>query len=92
MAHTANDTTTRNGHNSCEYWGGHDYLITVLLGELPDAGTAAHEAARKIIQRSVRSLISSGAIERAAIGRRGQPARYRVILDFNQPGLPVDNS
>lgn len=90
MAITANDTASKNGPPAV-YWGGHDYLILITFGDLPERRSIAHNTARQAVRRAIVTLRKVGAIERIGRPSPGQQARYRIALDLNQPALPVDN-
>jgi len=89
MCHTAADIPSlRNGQTAGLYWAGHEALMIVATGRLPERDTPAYRTAKQLIKRRIRRLITVGAIERIGGGRgRGQRTYYRV-----RPGLmAVDN-
>lgn len=88
MAHTALDPGQRNGRPPAEYWGGHEVLMITVLGELPERNSVAYDNAKKLIQRAIAALVQEGAIVRLSAGRRGHPARYKIILGVSEA---VDN-
>jgi len=89
MCHTAADIPSlRNGQTAGLYWAGHEALMIVALGDLPERDTAAYRSASRRIKRYMARLIAVNAIEKIAGGQgRGRRAYYRV-----RPGLmAVDN-
>lgn len=85
MAHTALDPGQVNGRPPAEYWGGIEALMITALGKLPNAGTTEYASAKRVILRALARLESAHAIERVKAGRRGQRARWKIILDVSQP-------
>lgn len=89
MAHTALDSSRSADIPARVYWGGHEYLMTVLLGHEPERGTAEYAAAKKRVQRSIGRLVDAGTLERIATANGKKRTRYRLCLDeFNVPELP----
>lgn len=98
MALMALDAPT-NGKMPGIYWGGHDYLITVIRPGI-EPETREWEAAAKSVQRRVRKLIQAGSIELLSRAVPGRHAKYRLrfqvpswILDRREAGdNPVDDT
>lgn len=77
MCLTAKDTGTPESPASL-YFAGHDNLMITLTGDDPRPGTPQYEAARKQVQRAIRSLISVGAVTLIDKAGRNKNARYQV--------------
>lgn len=103
MALTALDAP-QNGHMPGIYWGGHDYLITIIRPDV-QPGTPEWDAAAQSVKRRVRKLVQAGSLELLRRAARGRQAEYRLrfqvpswhptIVRSTDPGpvnSPVDNA
>lgn len=87
MAMTALDVA-RNGQPAAIYYGGQNYLIAVIRGEIPDHGTPEYQAAEQAVKRRMLKLKRAGLIELTAPASRHRPARYQLHVGQL---APVDN-
>lgn len=85
------------GKASALYWGGTDYLISVLRGTVPE-DPGEYNTARVQVRRALRRLQEVGAIHREVKARGGlaqeggNRARYRIQTMTSTLDNPVDES
>ena len=96
MCHTASDVpTARNRQTVGVFWAGHEVLMIIALGRLPERGTPAYHSAKRLVARRVARLCEVGALEKIGGGQgRGRRSYYRVrpgLSLVSSDPIPVDN-
>jgi hypothetical protein len=78
-----------DGRPARMYWGGQDFLILRMRGDVPAHGTPEYRTAAEVVRKALRRLEDVGAIRRALTATNGRKAEYEVTV--RAPQLPVDN-
>ncbi len=71
------------------FWGGTEYLILMLRGDVPAKGSPEYGTAKEQVRRALRKLEAVGAIKRSRIAVNAMRAEYTITV--HAPQLPVDN-
>lgn len=83
MAQTALDEPTANAP-AATYFGGHDFLLTVL----PARPGTSYDSRLRTAERTIADLVAMGAIQRVNKARSGVKQVYRLTLD--SPVRPLE--
>ena len=86
MCYVAKDVSTA-GHAPSTYWGGHQSLILLVLGQDPETLSEAElRTAQRKVKRAIQELKDAGAVSLQSPSSRGRTAIYRVHPDKIQEG------
>ena len=86
MCYVAKDVSTA-GHAPSTYWGGHQSLILLVLGQDPETLSEAElRTAQRKVKRAIQELKDAGAVTLESPASRGRHAVYRVHPDPIEKG------